>query len=326
MTGQPVLEVGGTHVLASRVDTGTWRARPVHRLPLDSGGAAGEILATLAAGAARLGLTAAETLAVAIPGPFDYPAGIGRFRGVGKFGALAGVDVGRALRDRLPVPPAPVAFVNDAEAFGLGEWLAGAARGYRRAVAITLGTGVGSAFVADGRVVASGPSVPPDGHVYRLTVDGRPLEETVSRRAIVAAYRRVSRAGGPDPGAREAGPGEAGLGEIGSREIDVREIAALALGGDERAARVFTEAFARLGAALAPWLARFHAQVLVAGGGLTASWPLLEPPLRRGLGPMTPELVIVKSADPAAAAAVGAAWRIGTPAGAPAGRIWTPPR
>jgi predicted NBD/HSP70 family sugar kinase len=300
VTGQPVLEVGGTHVLASRVDAATWRVEPgsAHRLPLDSGGTAEAILTTLAACARRLGLASPETLAVAIPGPFDYRAGIGRFRGVGKFDALAGVDVGRALRGRLAPPPARVTFVNDAEAFGLGEWLAGAARGYQRAVAITLGTGIGSAFVAAGRVVTRGPAVPPGGHVYRLTPGGRPLEETVSRRAIVASYRRHAPA---------AGPG-----------LDVREIAALARGGDAAAARVFTEAFCHLGAALRPWLARFGAQVLVAGGGLTTSWPLIEPPLRRGLGPVSSDLVIVKSADPAAATAAGAAWRTRADASAPA--------
>lgn len=301
MTSRPVLEVGGTHVLASRIDAATWRVEPgsAHRLPLDSGGTAETILATLADCARRLGLAPPETLAVAIPGPFDYPAGIGRFRGVGKFDALAGVDVGRALRGRLVPPPARVTFVNDAEAFGLGEWLVGAARGHQRAVAITLGTGVGSVFVAAGRAVAAGPSVPPGGHVHRLTLDGRPLEETVSRRAILASYRRLAPA---------AGGG-----------LDVREIAALARGGDETAGRVFSETFCRLGAALAPWLARFGAQVLVAGGGLTASWPLIEPPLRRGLGPMSGDLVIVKSADPAAATAAGAAWHSRAATGAPAG-------
>jgi len=291
MSGRPVLEVGGTHVLASRVDTATWRMCPqsAHRLPLDGNGTADEILATLATCARKLGPMPSQTLAVAMPGPFDYGTGIGQFSGVGKFDALAGVDVGQGLRARLAQPPARVAFVNDAGAFGLGEWLAGAARGYQRAVAITLGTGVGSAFVAAGRIVSRGPSVPPDGHVYRLLVGGRPLEDTVSRRAIVAAYRSLA------PAAAITG-------------LDVREVAARALGGDENARRVFSEAFHQLGKALAPWLTRFGAQILVVGGGLTASWSLMEPPFRRGLGPMPGELVLVKSADPAAATAAGAAW------------------
>jgi glucokinase len=296
MTGHPVLEVGGTHVLGCRVDAATWRIQPgsAHRRPLDSGGSAEEIVTALARCARELRIAPAETLAVAIPGPFDYAAGIGRFRDVGKFEALAGFDVRRALRDRLAAvpgaaPPRRIAFVNDAAAFGLGEWLAGAAHGFQRAVAITLGTGTGSAFVAEGKIVSSGPSVPPGGEVHRLLIAGRPLEETVSRRAIIAAYRRLVQ--------HDAGAGP-----------DVRDIAALALRGDGQARRVFTEAFRPLGAALATWLTRFRAQVLVAGGSMTASWALISEPLRDGLGPAAAGLEIVTSPDSEASAAAGAAW------------------
>lgn len=41
---------------------------------------------------------------------------------------------------------------NDANAAALGEFLAGSAKGYRNAVAITLGTGVGGGIVIDGRI------------------------------------------------------------------------------------------------------------------------------------------------------------------------------
>jgi glucokinase len=260
----------------------------VYRLPLDSNGSADAIIATMVACANALCLTPSETLSVAIPGPFDYHAGIARFEGVGKFDDLAGVDLGRTLLDRLAQPPGRVTFVNDADAFGLGEWFMGSARGYQRAVAISLGTGVGLAFIEDGRIVSSGPSVPPDGHVYRLVVRGRRLEETVSRRAIVAAYDHLTSSSRTD--------GQ-----------DVREIAAAALSGDRVAARIFAHAFRLLGEALAPWLVLFRAQVLVVGGGMSASWPLIRGPLRTGLGEAADDVVMVKSANTENAIAVGAA-------------------
>jgi glucokinase len=291
VTSYPVLEVGGTHARACRIDTTTWHAMPgtIYRLPLDSSGSADAIIATMIACADALYLTPAETLAVAIPGPFDYDAGIARFEGVGKFDNLAGVDLSRTLLDGLAQPPRQVAFVNDADAFGLGEWFAGSAHGYQRAVAITLGTGVGSAFVDAGRIVSSGPSVPPDGDVYRLAVRGRPLEETVSRRAIIAAYRNLA------PSSR-------------TFSGDVRDIAAAALSGDRIAAGVFAQAFRLLGEAMAPWLMRFRAQVLVVGGGLSASWALIQGPMRTGLGETADEIVMVKSADTENAIAAGAVW------------------
>lgn len=291
VTGHPVLEVGGTHARASRIDTTTWRLVPgsAYRLPLDSSGSAAAIIATMAECAGALGLTSAETLAVAVPGPFDYDTGIARFEGVGKFDGLAGVDLKQALLAGLAQPPGRVTFVNDADAFGLGEWLAGSARGYQSVVAITLGTGVGSAFVNSGRIVSTGPSVPPDGHVYQLMVRGRPLEDTVSRRAIIAAYQRLSTSSR-------------------SRDWDVREIAAAAQSGDPGAARVFAQVFRLLGEALGPWLTRFRAEVLVVGGGLSASWPLIDGPLRAGLGRSATDLVVVKSADTEDAIAAGAVW------------------
>ena len=68
---------------------------------------------------------------VAIPGPFDYVRGIADFHGVGKFDALRGVDLGDVLRRTLTRANGRVSFVNDAEAFAIGEWASGAAQGHR---------------------------------------------------------------------------------------------------------------------------------------------------------------------------------------------------
>lgn len=100
---------------------------------------------------------------VAVPGPFDYAKGVALFAGVGKFEALYGVDVRAALLGGLWQRPGDVVFLNDAHAFLAGEWTGGAAHGHRRAVGITLGTGVGSAFLADGLIREDGSGVPPGG-------------------------------------------------------------------------------------------------------------------------------------------------------------------
>jgi glucokinase len=117
------------------------------------------------------------------------------------------------LLDGLP-GAARVAFLNDADAFLVGEWAAGAGRGHTRVAGITLGTGIGSAFLADGRIVSTGHDVPPRGEVHLVSIDGRPLEDTVSRRAIVAEYARLA-------GGDRARPA-----------LDVVDIAARARGGE----------------------------------------------------------------------------------------------
>ncbi|GAA5133601.1 hypothetical protein GCM10023320_60070 [Pseudonocardia adelaidensis] len=177
---------------------------------------------------------------------------------------------------------ADVVFLNDAHAFGIGEWRAGTARGHDRVLVLTLGTGVGSCFLDRGTPVSSGPDVPPEGRADLLTIDGAPLEETVSRRALLA------RAG--------AGPG-----------VDVRDLAERARAGDTATESLFTDAFAALGRAVAPWARRFGASLVVVGGAIAASWDLVAAPLHAGLSDGRAELPVVPASS-GHAGLVGAAW------------------
>lgn len=282
-----VLEVGGTHVTAAWVDRAGWLVSEVHRASLAADGAASELLDGLAAAAATLHAPAGTAWGMAMPGPFDYQAGIAHYAGVGKFEGLTGVDVRAELTARFDAPPSSISFVNDASAFLIGEWLIGTARGADRCAAVTLGTGVGSAFLDRGEVVEGGPDVPPDAEVHLLDFDGRPLEDWVSRRAIRRSY--ADRAGRPD-------------------DTDVREIAALARAGDEAAFAAFNGAFTILGQVLAPWLNRFAIDQLVIGGSIAGAWDLIEKPLLNGLSLYSDyTFAIGLATDPERSPLVGAA-------------------
>lgn len=288
----PVLEIGGTHVTAAVVGPGPEPdIRDLERVPLDPGGGRDELLSAFGDAAARLAAPPGRTWGVAVPGPFDLERGIGRYRDVGKFDSLADVDVGTALRRRLGVRPGALAFLNDADAFVLGEWVAGAAVGRTSAVGITLGTGVGSAFLRDGQVVDHGPQVPPQGSVHLLAHRGRPLEDWFSRRAIRAAFATATR-------------GHA-------ERVDVAEIAQLARDGDVVAAGVLRDATHTLATCLAPWLERFAPDVVVVGGSMSRSFDLLGPWLEAGLAARSSSLRhtdVVAARRPDHAPLVGAAW------------------
>ncbi len=282
-----VLEVGGTHVTAAWVHRNDWQVSAVHRASLAAHGTAPELLDGLAAAAATLGAPAGTSWGMAMPGPFDYTAGIAHYTGVGKFEGLTGVDVRAELTTRLDPEPGSISFVNDASAFLIGEWLIGTARGAGRCAAVTLGTGVGSAFLDRGEVVEGGPDVPPDGEVHLLEHDGRPLEDWVSRRAIRRSY--AERAGRSD-------------------DTDVREIAELARRGDEAAFAAFHGAFSILGQVLAPWLNRFAIDQLVIGGSIAGAWDLIEKPLLNGLSLYSDyTFAIGLATDPERSPLVGAA-------------------
>ena len=258
----PALELGGSHVTSGLVSEGNRRvvAGTVQRFPIDSAAAATEILATVARAAAALDYSDGACCGFAVPGPFDYEAGIARYRDVGKFESLRGVDVRAELAHRL-LRPLDLRFLNDAAAFGLGEVISRGLPPDRRAVAITLGTGVGSAFLAGRRVVAAGADVPPEGRVDLLRIGDRALEDVVSTRAILGTYRRVT----------------------GVKLDGLQALAALARQGDAAARSSIDTALGELGTSLGPWLDRFGAEVLIVGGSFSAAWDLIEPALRSGL-------------------------------------------
>ncbi|GAB6898676.1 ROK family protein [Kineosporia succinea] len=272
-----VLEVGGSHVTAALVvDTEVVRQRRWH---LEPDTTAENFMATLGSAVAWLDVPPGTAWGIAMPGPFDYEAGIGRFENVGKFEALNGFDVRTALAGQQGITRA--VFLNDADSFGLGEYAAGAAKGFSRAICLTLGTGVGSAFIADGVPMAQGPGVPPDGEAHFIVWNGLELEDTVSRRAIRRAHA-----------------------ERTGEHLDVHEIAARARTGDVVACEVWEYAFRALGEAMSPYVRDFGAEVLVLGGSIAGSFDLIEPPLRKGLAR---DVVLRVATDPDHAPLVGAA-------------------
>ena len=246
-----VLEVGGSHVTAASVRPDDWVVEVAQRADLDSKGSADAIVDALSAAARQLPL--ANGLVVALPGPFDYENGIAHYQ-LDKFAALYGQDLGRSLREALGI--GRVAFLNDAEAFSVGEWTAGELRGEDRCVGVTIGTGIGSGFLDDGRVVRTGDAVPPGGELYRTEFRGRPLEDWISARAILRRYDERS-------------------GEL-PEGWGVKEIADHARSGDEIAKTVLLETFGVLAEALAGWLRRFGASRVVLGGSISGAFDVVE--------------------------------------------------
>lgn len=250
----PVLEVGGTHVSAALVDPAGWVVEaPVARRDVDSHAEADEILGRWADSAGELAVPDDAIWAVAMPDPFDYDGGIGDFRGVGKYEQLSGVDVRAELLARLAGRPRGIVFCNDADAFTLGEAVAGAARDAQRCVGITLGTGVGSGWVADRRIVD--PGHPRGGRIHVIQLGGKGLENTMSRRAIRKAYAAAT----------------------GDTAADVRDIADRARAGERTATDVLEGPLRALGSVVAPLSADFGADVVVVGGSMTGSWDLIGP-------------------------------------------------
>ena len=200
---------------------------------------------------------------LAMPGPFDYDAGISWMQH--KLPYLYGFD----LRQALAAAPGVAAvsrcdFLNDAAAYLMGEIAAGAARGVSRVVGITLGTGVGSAFAVDGHVVREGTGVPAGGEIWNVPYEGGIVEDQISTRAIQKSYK--------------------------ARTGQDREVAAIAgvAARDPVAAEVFSEFGRNLGLALRTVLSSFGPHVMVLGGGIARSAQLFLPAAQGGNGKSWP--------------------------------------
>jgi glucokinase len=131
-------------------------------------------------------LTSSEVIvgiAVAMPGPFDYSRGVSWLQH--KFSAWYSVNVRKHLAIRFGIDERDVVFLNDADAFLLGELQESFVP---RAIGITLGTGIGASFAIDGRAVPAAEILPNNCDLYALPWKGRTVEEFISTRGIMKLH------------------------------------------------------------------------------------------------------------------------------------------
>ncbi len=283
-------DVGGSHASAALADPATLELRSTHSRPLDSSAPAAAVLDDLAAVGreAIAGERAAAVLGIgmAMPGPFDYEQGISYMRGLTKYDQLYGVSFRQEMAARFPgVLPEAVRFVNDARASLLGEIHRGAAVGARRVIGLTLGTGIGSAFAVEGRIVDSAPGLPPGGYIYCLPWGEGTIEDVISSRGLQRRYRHAT-----------------------GETVDVHEIAARAA-RDPVAQKVMQDFGHALGEVLLPLAESFAPDVIVLGGAIARSAFLFLSAAQTVLACTKARLVVSTLFEMAALVGAAAAWR-----------------
>jgi glucokinase len=279
-----VYDVGGSHISAAVCHLEEYRLGKVMRADLpkeETSAAFVEVLHSLGVKAAD-GRTV-EGAELAMPGPFDYDQGISWMKH--KMPYLYGVNVSEALATQFGWKASQVRFLNDAAAYLLGEVGAGAAKGVKRVVCFTLGTGVGSGFAVDGRVVTEGQGVPPGGEIWNTPYEGGIVEDQISTRALQKNYK-----------------------ERNGKEREVASIAHYATGGEPEATAVFAEFGKTLGIAIKRLLNDFAPDVVVLGGGISRSAHLFLDAVNAELKDTAIEVRIAKLGDHAPLAGAGVAW------------------
>jgi len=164
----------------------------------------------------------------------------------------------------------PTVCGNDANVIALGEQRFGAGRGFASCLVVTIGTGLGSGLILDGKLwTGSGGFAAEFGHVT-VDPDGDPcpcgnrgcLEQYASAGALV----RFAREGMP---------------ERSAESLSAHQVAGLAAEGDGAALGAFDRVGYWLGIALASLTNTLNIQAVIIGGGVSESFDLLLSSLRR---------------------------------------------
>lgn len=270
------VDLGGTKLLAGVVDAGLAVRHRAFR-PAPAVGAV-EAIEEIARELVQSSAAPVAGIGVGIPSLMDSVRGNVRWT---NHLDLEGVAVADLLSERLGLP---VAVDNDANAAMLAEHHAGAARGMRDAVMLTLGTGIGGAMVLGGRLVRGARGAAGEwGHVV-VQADGPPCPGHCPGRGCLEAMASGTALAGVGERLAAEQPASA-LGEerAAGRAITGALVTELAHDGDPAAVAALAEVGRWLGVGLASIANALDPEVIVIGGGVIAAGELLLGPARAEL-------------------------------------------
>ncbi|RAJ76502.1 glucokinase [Chitinophaga dinghuensis] len=245
------VDIGGSHITAALVDLedrsiieGTW-----HRERINGKGTVEEIIDAWTAVIKEVaaGLEGENiVIGIGMPGPFNYEDGISLMQNQEKFDALYGLNVKELLAARLHTSPKNIQFINDAGCFLQGEGFSGAARDFKSAIGLTLGTGLGSATF-DGHLAK-------DADRWCTPFKASIAEDYISTRWFIKRYAEIT----------------------GRTVKDVKALTEL-MGEDTRIAGIFEEFGTNLGEFLVPFIQQERPEVVVLGGNIANAAALFTP-------------------------------------------------
>ena len=177
----------------------------------------------------------------------------------------------------------PCTITNDANAAAMGEMTYGAAKGMKNFIMITLGTGVGSGIVVDGKILYGHDGFA--GELGHTCVDRTPNARPCNcgKKGCLEAYASAT---GVSRTAKEilaTTSEETLLRQLDPDHITSKDVFDAAEQGDEVAKRIFDYTGTILGQALADFVQFSAPEAIVLFGGLTKSGHWIMDPVVRAL-------------------------------------------
>ncbi len=162
---------------------------------------------------------------------------------------------------------------NDANCAALGETLFGGGKGARNSVTITLGTGIGTGIVCDGKLITGNASAGAEGGHICIAVDGE--ECGCGSRGCFEAYASVSALIRQTERAAKEHP-ESALNEIAKKEGFNGKTAFIAMKrGDEVAKQVVDDYIKYIGIGVVNYANIFWPEVFIIGGAISREGDVL---------------------------------------------------
>ncbi|MGA2712152.1 MAG: ROK family protein [Bryobacteraceae bacterium] len=255
------LDLGGTNLRAAAVDrSGKLLGRVSGKTAWSAGREAilGDMTDAILTLRERCGANELAGIGVAVPGFILLKEGV--IRNSNNLASLEDFPIRDEMSRRLGTP---IILENDANAAGMGEKWIGAGRNVDDLVLLTLGTGIGGAIIANGKLMRGFLGMA--GELGHITVvpNGNPcgcgnrgcIEKHASATAVTAMAKLL------------------GLGD----GLTAKEVYDLALAGSDKARGIFISMGEALGIALATLINTFNFPLYLLSGGVLGAWDLFAP-------------------------------------------------
>jgi glucokinase len=274
------VDIGGTNIAFGLVDEAN-QCLIFNKIATEANRGAIHIVQSIAAHILEIAEQAGEpviAVGVGVPGFVDHEAGI----------SVKAVNLGWEnypfVAELQKLISLPVYINNDVRLYIYGEALAGAGKGFKHVLGITLGTGLAAAVVNEGKLYYGRGNRA--GELGHIAMDGNPFTCNCGK---IGCLETVASANGIARQAKNAIiQGQASLLEIRFPGNRVNAITALDVcnaydEGDKLAIKVMEDTGVYLGKGLAYAVNLYSPDVIIIGGGASSAGERLLGPMRRQL-------------------------------------------
>ena len=246
-------DIGGSHISSTLTNTDNWQ-RDANKAIATKVDTFGDKKAIIHGWIQNLRQTAYEAnirknhqIAIALPGPFNYENGIFQTHPEGKMNSLVGENFSHLLIPHFG-KDLKISFENDAACFGLGEACFGTGKQYQKIMGITIGTGIGSSFIVNKKIIKSHSNIPLGGELYAESYKNSIADDYFSTRWFVQQTAK----------------------DLALRVNGVKDL--IEQVSEEYIHFLFKKFTVNLFQFLLPYAKDFDAEIIVLGGNITKAW------------------------------------------------------